>query len=247
MRRGLRSLATSTPAVLRPARQGWPQQRTRVSPGPWGPGRVANPLGSTPSSATRGADSRRPEPIGRGSRRGPTLSEGRWSCVQLGVPGAADRLRRGSRRSCPASARTPSRSRRVRPRAVGERSPSQSPGCCRGLAVSHGQSSRPSAKREAQCHADRLRIALLDLKDEDATIAAAVRVPVCCEHCPVSPDGIGGGQALGLLVVRGRIADELRHRGAPLCAHRSITPACDVYRRALPHGARRKCGEAPRA
>ena len=60
---------------------------------------------------------------------------------------------------------------------------------------------------------DRLRLALLDLKDEDAAIAAAVRVPVCCEHCPVSPDGIGGGEALGLLVVRGRIADELRHGG----------------------------------
>src|SRR5271167_1531657 len=69
------------------------------------------------------------------------------------------------------------------------------------------------AKREAQCHADRLRLVLLDPKDEDAGVAAAVRVPVCCEHCPVSPDGIGGGHALGLLVVSGRIADELRHGG----------------------------------
>ena len=86
---------------------------------------------------TRDAGSWRPEPTGRGSRRAPTLCEERGSGVQLRMPGAADCLRRGSRRSCPASARTPSRSRRVRPRAGGERSPSQSPGCCRGLAVSH--------------------------------------------------------------------------------------------------------------
>jgi len=65
----------------------------------------------------------------------------------------------------------------------------------------------------ARQHVDRLRLALFDLKDEDAGVAAAVRVPVCCKHFPVSPDGIGGGEALGLLVVCGRIADELRHRG----------------------------------
>jgi len=41
----------------------------------------------------------------------------------------------------------------------------------------------------------RLRLTILDLKDKDAAIAAAVRVPLCCEHCPVSPVGIGGGQA----------------------------------------------------
>ena len=100
-----------------------------------GPG-CAQTHGRAPS-ATRDAGSRRPEPTGRGSRRGPTRSEEMWSCVPLGVRGAACCLRTGNRRSCPASARTPSRSRRVRLRAVGERSPGQSSGCCRGLAVSH--------------------------------------------------------------------------------------------------------------
>ena len=60
-------------------------------------------------------------------------------------------------------------------------------------------------------HGGRLGLAHLDLKNEDAAIVAAVRVPVCCQHCLVLPDGIGGGEALGLLVVRGRIADERRH------------------------------------
>ena len=73
--------------------------------------------------------------------------------------------------------------------------------------------SRPRPSARHNCHADRLRLALLDLKDKDAAIAAAVRVPVCCEHFPVLPVGIGGGETLGLLVVRGRIADERHHAG----------------------------------
>jgi hypothetical protein len=64
-------------------------------------------------------------------------------------------------------------------------------------------------------HSGRLRLSFLDLKDEDTAIAAAVRVPVCCDHGPVSAVGIGGSQALGLLVVRSRIADE-RRQAAPI-------------------------------
>jgi len=88
-------------------------------------------------NATRDGDSRLPQPTGRGSGRGATLSEGRWSCVQLGVPGAVCCLRTGSQYSCSASARRPPPSRRIHPRAGGDRSPRQSPGRCRGLAVSH--------------------------------------------------------------------------------------------------------------
>ena len=71
----------------------------------------------------------------------------------------------------------------------------------------------PSGGTRPRQQGGRLRLTILDLKDKDAAIAAAVRVPLCCEHCPVSPVGTGGGQALGLLVVRGRIADERRHSG----------------------------------
>ena len=88
-------------------------------------------------TATCEAGSRRPEPTSRGSRHGPTLSGGRLSCVHRGAPGAACFLRRGSRRSCSASVRRPPPSRRMHPRAGGDRSPRQSPGRCRGLAVSH--------------------------------------------------------------------------------------------------------------
>jgi len=88
-------------------------------------------------NATRDGDSRLPQPTGRGSGRGATLSEGRWSCVQLGVPGAVCCLRTGSQYSCSASARRLPPSRRMHPRAGGDRSPPQSPGRCRGLAVSH--------------------------------------------------------------------------------------------------------------
>ena len=88
-------------------------------------------------TATCEAGSRRPEPTSRGSRHGPTLSEGRWSCVQLGVPGAVCCLRTGSQYSCSASARRLPPSRRMHPRAGGDRSPPQTPGRCRGLAVSH--------------------------------------------------------------------------------------------------------------
>jgi len=100
------------------------------------------PRPSSPSlaprpNATRDGDSRLPQPTGRGSGRGATLSEGRWSCVQLGVPGAVCCLRTGSQYSCSASARRLPPSRRMHPRAGGDRSPPQSPGRCRGLAVSH--------------------------------------------------------------------------------------------------------------
>ena len=100
------------------------------------------PRPSSPSlaprpNATRDEDSRLPKPTGRGSGRGPTVSEGRWSCVQLGGPGAVCCLRTGSQYSCSASARRLPPSRRMHPRAGGDRSPPQSPGRCRGLAVSH--------------------------------------------------------------------------------------------------------------
>jgi hypothetical protein len=100
------------------------------------------PRPSSPSLAprpntTRDGDSRLPKPTGRASGRGPTVSEGRWSCAQLGVPGAVCCLRTGSRYSCSACARRPPPSRRMHPRAGGDRSPPQSPGRCRGLAVSH--------------------------------------------------------------------------------------------------------------
>ena len=100
------------------------------------------PRPSSPSlaprpNATRDEDSRLPKPTGRRSGRGPALSEGRWSCVHLGVPGAVCCLRTGSQYSCSASARRLPPSRRMHPRAVGDRSPRQSPGRCRELAVSH--------------------------------------------------------------------------------------------------------------
>jgi hypothetical protein len=134
IKRGLRRLL---PPNRRPAR--WPRPR------PPSPARGRAP------SARRDAGSRRPEPKGRRSRRGPTLSEWRWSCVHCGALGAACFLRRGSRRSCSASARRPPPSRRMHPRAVGDRSPSQSPGRCRGLAVSHrlDVGRAPSARRSA--------------------------------------------------------------------------------------------------
>jgi len=60
----------------------------------------------------------------------------------------------------------------------------------------------------------------------------------------VSPVGIGGGQALGLLVVRGRIADE-RH-GGPIMRSWAYNTSLRRVAERLAHGAlHKKPGDAP--
>jgi len=88
-------------------------------------------------SATRAASELQPQPFGRRARRLAIASTAPWFCVRRSARDAACCRRTGSRRSCPARARTPPPLHGRRWRVAGARFPRQSRGRCRGSGVSY--------------------------------------------------------------------------------------------------------------